>query len=90
MAFSASTLGYIGGPSTGPRLWSYRTADAKATVDSSGYFNDASNVLNIGDCIHMITSHGGSVEFGLMVVNANASGVVDCADLVALGGTDTD
>jgi hypothetical protein len=56
-------------------LWHYKTNDTAAVVDTSGYFNDAAGMLRVGDFI-----------FG----NSNAAGVVDIADAVALGGTNTD
>lgn len=41
MAYTANTLSLIAGPLTGPgKQWVYITADAAATVDTSGYFSD--------------------------------------------------
>jgi hypothetical protein len=87
MAYAASGLAYLAGAANGgPRLWSYFSADAKATVDTSGYFNSASSQLNVGDIIFAKVSDG----TGAFVVSANSGGVVDIDDLVVLGGTDTD
>tara|TARA_R100000808_G_C2076221_1_gene101797 strand:+ start:141 stop:281 length:141 start_codon:yes stop_codon:yes gene_type:complete len=46
--------------------------------------------MNVGDMIFAATSTGGTAEYGIFCVNANASGTVDTADLVSLSGTDTD
>lgn len=87
MAFVTTKLAYLAGSNNGgPRLWSYKSGDAKATVDTAGYFNNASGQLNVGDFIFAAVSDG----YGVFVVNANSAGIVDVADLTAFGGTDTD
>jgi hypothetical protein len=87
MAFAASGLAFLAGANNaGPRLWSYKSADAKATVDTSGYFNDMSAQLNVGDFIFAYVSDG----YGVFVVVSNSSGVVDVGDLVAFQSADTD
>lgn len=70
-----------------PVEWAYTTADTQATVNTSGYFNDASNDLTVGDVIKV---HHGSGTVVLYNVLSNASGVVDVADGLPLGTTDTD
>lgn len=87
MAFAASGLAFLAGANnSGPRLWSYYTTDAKATVDTSGYFNDMSAQLNVGDIIFAIVSNG----YGAFLVSANSGGVVDVSDLVDFNAADTD
>ena len=90
MAFSKANLSLVSYSGNGFHIWHYTTTDAKATIDSAGYFNDASNEMNIGDIIFANTSTGGTAEYGKFCVNANASGTVDTADLVSLSGSDTD
>jgi len=46
MAFDGSRLIRIG-----PRLWSYKTADAIATVLAAGYFNQKGSALRLGDVV---------------------------------------
>src|SRR5690349_14836875 len=46
MAFDGSRLTKIG-----PRLWTYKTADAVATVITAGYFNQKGSPLRLGDQI---------------------------------------
>lgn len=87
MAFAASGLAFLAGANNGgPRLWSYATSDAKADVDTAGYFSSMSAQLNVGDIIIAKTSDG----TGFLLVNANSSGTVDVADMVVAGSTDTD
>ncbi len=76
-----------------PRLWMYRTADAAATVDTSGYFNDLASVLRVGDVILRITINASGVPQtnGIHVVQSiSAAGVVDVTDALALTATNTD
>jgi hypothetical protein len=76
------------GRAVGPRIHSYTTTDAKATVDSSGYFNSLSDILKVGDLIYVVDS--ATPTYTLMVVLSNAAGVVDMNDGTALAVTDTD
>ena len=69
-------------------LWHYtEVATARATMDTSGYFNNASDVLAVGD---MMIIRGSDIGLGLTVVSSNSGGVVDINDTNAIGSTDTD
>lgn len=70
-----------------PRTWTYTTTDAIATVNTAGYFNNASHLVTVGDRIVAITSSGGTPSYDVFLVNANASGVVDVDDGTAIDGT---
>ena len=87
MAFSASGLTNMatGG---GHNLWFYTSTDALSAVRVSGYFNDASDMMNVGDVVFVYDSDAPTM--GISVVLSNASGVVDIADGTALTVTDTD
>ena len=50
MAYSASGLHRMAGAS-GVQLWIYQTTDAIAAINTSGYFNDAANMMNVRDLI---------------------------------------
>lgn len=80
------------GDSTGsaPAIHSYTTADTIATVNTSGYFNNISVHLAVGDLIYCWTSSGGTPVAVLTQVLSNAAGVVDVADGTVLAATDTD
>jgi len=94
MAYDSAGLNAAGAQSkagNAPALWTYTTTDAAATVDTTGYFNGASSLLNIGDIIFRVTTSSGSVSTaGMHVVVSNASGVVDVTDATAMTVTDTD
>lgn len=64
------------------KIWHYETTDASTTVDTSGYFNSVSHLLGVNDLIYVKCSDG----YGFIIVNANSAGVVDCNDMVPLGG----
>lgn len=87
MAYSASGLTNMatGG---GHNLWFYTSTDALSAVRVSGYFNDASTMMNVGDVVFVYDSDAPTM--GISVVLSNASGVVDIADGTALTVTDTD
>lgn len=87
MAFDAAGLTRIGGASNA-NLWFYTTTDAIATVNTSGYFNNASNMLAVRDVI--IVADTSTPTTNLVSVLSNASGVVDVSDGTAIAETDTD
>jgi hypothetical protein len=96
MAFDRNYLTKVG-PSGGKAgcLWMYRTTDASTAVDAAGYFNNASDVLQIGDVIMVATVTGVDAPTAvstvfMQIVNANASGVVDVTDGIAITATDSD
>lgn len=79
MAFSATEFLPLSSManSNAPRHWTYTTADAKATVVASGYFNDVANLLHVGDLIWSVDANGGTETFTLVFVDAiSAAGVV--------------
>lgn len=87
MAYNAANLTRIGGASNGD-LWFYTSADAIATVNTAGYFNDASNMLAVRDVIIVVDTATPTTSF--VNVLSNASGVVDVSDGTAIAETDTD
>ena len=93
MAYDKTNLQPIGGQSkagTAPQMRSYTApgTDAIADINTEGYFNGASDVLKVGDLIHVWDS---SVPTSTLVtVLSNASGVVDVSDGTALSVADAD
>lgn len=85
MAYDPNNLSALA-YANGFTLWHYRTTDAATTVDTSGYFNAAANMLRIGD---FIIANAGT-QSGVFIVKSNAAGVVDVSNLSPFGGTDTD
>ena len=93
MAYSATGLQPIGGQAkagNAPQVWSYTSTDAKTAIDAAGYFNDASDLLKVGDLIYIHGDTGGTATFSLHPVVSNASGDVDIVDGTAISATDSD
>lgn len=87
MAYSSANLTRIGGASNGD-LWFYSSADAIATVNTEGYFNDAANMLGVRDVI--IVTDTATPTTSLVNVLSNTGSVVDVSDGTAIVETDTD
>ena len=91
MAYAQSGLQPIGGQSkagNAPQMWSYKSADAIADVNTEGYFNDASDVLKVGDLIYVFDSNTPTAN--LVVVLSYASGVVDVSNGESISVSDSD
>lgn len=83
MAFVRNDFNTIGGQARAgvtPAMYVYTTADAHTVVDGSGYFNDLSDILNVGDMIIVHGSTGGTRTVTMHVVVSNASNVVDVSN----------
>ena len=99
MAFDKDGLNVVSASKSGkaPKVFTYKTSDPLATVDGAGYFDNGSstntgmrNVMSVGDMVYVYGNADDTAEFGLMVINANASGVIDATNATILGGTDSD
>jgi hypothetical protein len=92
MAFSSTGFTVVSASKRGqaPSIYAYKTTDAAATVDTSGYFNSLADTLQVGDLIYLVTSTGTTAVASLVYVLSNASGVVDINDATVLANTDTD
>ena len=85
MAFSRTGWNPVGGQSkkgSGNALWFYSSADAIATVNTAGYFNDVSDEVSVRDVI--IVTDTNTPTTNLVNVLSNASGVVDVSDGTAI------
>lgn len=81
MAFSASEFLPLSSManSNAPRHFTYTTADSKATVVTSGYFDAAADTLGLkkGDVIWSVDANGGTETFTMIFVDAvSGAGVV--------------
>ncbi len=89
MAFQSKDLSVLA-YANGFTLWHYTTIDIATDVDTAGYFNTATDMVRVGDMVMANTDTDGTPSSGLYLVNANSAGVVDVADMTAVGATDTD
>ena len=88
MAFARSGWGTLGGQAfagTLPALYVYTSTDAHADFDASGYFDDLSDTLVVGDMIIVHGATGGTRTITMHVVVSNASGVVDISNGTVIG-----
>lgn len=90
MAYASKDLSVLA-YANGFTLWHYTTADLADDVDTTGYFNGASDLLRVGDMLLANCAAGGaSPAGGMLVVASNAAGVVDVANLTPFGGANSD
>lgn len=89
MAYASKDLSVLA-YANGFTLWHYTTADIATDVDTAGYFNDASDMVRVGDIIVANVDTAGTPGGGMFLVNANTAGVVDVADMTQIGAVDTD
>ena len=89
MAYASKDLSVLA-YANGFTLWHYTTIDLAIDVDTTGYFNGASDMLRVGDIVVANVDTDGVPASGFYLVNANAAGVVDVADMTAIGTADFD
>ena len=88
MAYSIDGFSPDGRAGDAVRLHTYKSADAIATVNTSGYFNSLSDILNVHDVILVVDTATPTANFVSVV--SNASGVVDVSDGTPIAQTDGD
>ncbi len=91
MAFNKDGFATIAASKAGnaPSIYSYKTADTQATVNTVSYFDSIASLLKVGDIIFVYDSTTPSLV--LTYVNAvSSAGVVDIADGTTVSATDTD
>ena len=73
MAFDRSNLALAdAGQNSGlPRRWSYTSTDTDTVISTAAYFNDASDLLAVGDVITVNADTDGTPLYGRMLVNSN-------------------
>jgi hypothetical protein len=89
MAYDASNLSALT-YANGFTLWHYKTSDAAADVDTSGYFNQAASMLRVGDFIFANANVDATMQSGVFIVATNSGGVVDVADITGFGTVNMD
>lgn len=73
-----------------PRRWSYHSTDTDTVISTAAYFNDASDLVAVGDVINVKADTDGTPLYGRMLVNSNTGGVLDVSDIEAFTTTDTE
>ncbi|MCW9035576.1 MAG: hypothetical protein OQK35_05640 [Alphaproteobacteria bacterium] len=89
MAYKSNDLSVLA-YANGFTLWHYTSIDTTAEIDSSGYFNEAADMVRVGDMILANTDTDGTPKAGIHLISSVAAGVVDVNDLTQVGVTDTD
>lgn len=90
MAFSRDGLSKVASSAgDAPSIFTYTSADAIATVNTAGYFNNASKELKVRDIIFVVDSATPTTSI-VSVLSNTAAGVVDVSDGLAITETDTD
>ena len=102
MPFILRNFGKIGGQSTrgsgpeasrgAPQIFTYRTQDTHATVDTAGYFNPVRSLLEIGDIIHVVVVNSSGVlqTYGPHCVITKTASAVDVTNVTVGVVTNTD
>ena len=102
MPFIRANFGAIGGQSRrgsgpeaspgAPQMWTYRTQDIHATVDTSGYFNDVRALLEVGDIITVVVVNGSGVvqTYGPHIVMTKSATAVDVSTVTVNVVTNSD
>ena len=87
MAYSSTGWAVVQAAKAGnaPSIYSYSENNTKANMTGSGYFNDLSDTLKVGDLIMLYDT--GTPTFTLSVVMSNSSGVVDLSNGTAVDVT---
>jgi hypothetical protein len=89
MAYSSKNLSALA-YANGFTLWHYKTPDLSATLDTTGYFNAAANMLRVGDFVFANTNTEVAIESGVFIVKTSSGGVVNVTNISTFGTADTD
>lgn len=98
MAFDKAGLNMVSTSKAGnaPQIFTYKTDDLATAVDAAGYFDNGAttntgmrDIMNVGDMVYVYADADGTPSFGLHIVTANASGIIDVTNAVDLGTVDS-
>lgn len=101
MAFKRANFQPIGGQACrgiggAPQVFSYKTDDSHATVDTAGYFNEVRSLLNVGDLIDVVVvtnldaSNEALSTYGRHAVIDKSATAVDVTNVTVGTVTDSD
>ena len=89
MAYDSNNLSALT-YANGFTLWHYKTPDAAAVVDSTGYFNEAAACCGSATSSSPTPTSARPSRPACSSSTRTAGGVVDVADITGFGATDTD
>ena len=89
MAFESKNLSVLA-YSNGFTLWHYATVDVATDVDTSGYFNEAADMLRTGDMVMANVDTDGTPGAGIFLVASSAASIVNLSDITAIGSSNVD
>ncbi len=90
MAFDSAGWNTIAANKAGnaPSLYSYKSADTQATMNTAAYFNAVASIVKVGDVMFLYDTTTPSLV--ISYVNSNNGTTVDIADGTTISATDTD
>jgi hypothetical protein len=86
MAYNAANLSVLA-YANGFTLWHYTTTDQSADAEAAGYFNNAADLLRVGDLIFTNVDTAGTTGAGLFLVKSIVSGAVTLSHMTPVGNT---
>ena len=81
MAYSSENLSVLV-YSNSFTLWHYKSDDLDTAIVADSYFDDATDMLRVGDMILVNADTDGTPKSGVAIVDGNASGIVTSSALV--------
>lgn len=75
MAYESKNLSIMA-YANGFTLWNYQTADTLNSVESEGYFNDATSIVRTGDMILTVAENKSSISPAMLCVSDTSGGNV--------------
>ncbi len=81
MSFEAKNLSVLA-YANGFTLWHFTSADTD--ISGAGYFNEASDMLRVGDIVIANVDTDGDLATKIYTVTGNSTGVVTIADYTAV------
>ncbi|CCQ72330.1 hypothetical protein [Magnetospira sp. QH-2] len=91
MAYESKNLSVLA-YANGFTLWHYTTTDLNTQVDDVSYFDDAADMLRVGDMVmaNTDTGEGGTPIAALYAVASNDGTTVDLTDMTQIGVLNSD
>lgn len=83
MAYSSENLSVLA-YSNSFTLWHYKSEDLDTAVVAASYFDEASDMLRVGDMILVNSDTDGTPKNGVIAVTGNTNGVVTTGVIVTL------